>query len=568
MADAAFSLLHDAWLPVRREHGVAGLIRPAEITASLDDDPVVALDWPRPDLRVACLEFLIGLLATACPPESTDDDWRPLWERPPSPERLDEAFAPLAHAFVLDGDGPRFLQDIETLAGEAVPVERLLIDTPGENAVKRNSDLLVKRGRVQALGRPAAAMALYALQAFAPAGGAGHRTSLRGGGPLTTLAVPGRREAGRPVPLWHLLWANVPLGESPAPDDLPTVFPWLAPTRRSDAGGGGTALDTERAHRLQAFWGMPRRIRLDFRPAAPGETCGLTGREDAVMADGFRTRPGGVQYLNAASWHPLTPTYTAKPGDPPLAVHPQPDGIGYRHWAGLVAEDGARSRPAAAVADFAGDRNPRTADPAWHEARLLAAGYDMDNMKARAFVEAEMPLFALNDPAARAALFAHARRLARGATEAGRLLRGCVLAALAERGDTGASPFAGVRERFFEVTDPPFWEALRRAREAFEAAPENDLEAERRGWLALLRACALALFDEAAPLDPLSPEAAGRLRGGKWVPPAVVEARRTLGVGLAGHGPAGKALFEALVLPPPERGKGTEGKGKGRKAKR
>ena len=100
---------------------------------------------------------------------------------------LAERFAQVRDAFVLDGAGPRFMQDREELVGGVVPISGLLIDSPGANTIKNNVDLFVKRGRVTTLSRAAAAMSLFALQTFAPSGGAGHRTSLRGGGPLTTL---------------------------------------------------------------------------------------------------------------------------------------------------------------------------------------------------------------------------------------------------------------------------------------------------------------------------------------------------------------------------------------------
>ena len=53
-----------------------------------DADPIVALDWPRPDFRLGSLEFLIGLLATACPPADDDDGWANWWETPPPPQAL------------------------------------------------------------------------------------------------------------------------------------------------------------------------------------------------------------------------------------------------------------------------------------------------------------------------------------------------------------------------------------------------------------------------------------------------------------------------------------------------
>jgi CRISPR system Cascade subunit CasA len=127
-----FNLLTDPWLPVIRRHTGRCVIRPAQVTESLDEDPVIAIDWPRPDFRIATLELLTGLLATAVPPLD-GDDWLDWWREPPESAALDKAFAPFAHAFELDGDGPRFLQDLENLESGAEPIERLLIEAPGES---------------------------------------------------------------------------------------------------------------------------------------------------------------------------------------------------------------------------------------------------------------------------------------------------------------------------------------------------------------------------------------------------------------------------------------------------
>ncbi|WP_239500552.1 type I-E CRISPR-associated protein Cse1/CasA, partial [Streptococcus pneumoniae] len=65
------------------------------------------------------------------------------------------------------------------------------------------------------------------LQTYAPSGGAGHRTSLRGGGPLTTLLAPARK--GRAVAtLWDRVWTNVPDADPDAgAADPARIFPWL-----------------------------------------------------------------------------------------------------------------------------------------------------------------------------------------------------------------------------------------------------------------------------------------------------------------------------------------------------
>jgi CRISPR system Cascade subunit CasA len=184
------NLLADPWLPAIRRHTGRCVIRPAQIAEFHGENPVIAIDWPRPDFRIATLEFLIGLLATMFPPED-GDVWLGFWHDPPEPAQLDANFAPFTYAFALDDDGPRFLQDLEDLQSDAEPIERLLIEAPGESTTGKNTDLMVHRGRVASLSRAAAAMALYTFQSWSPAGGAGNRTGLRGGGPLVTMVMPG-----------------------------------------------------------------------------------------------------------------------------------------------------------------------------------------------------------------------------------------------------------------------------------------------------------------------------------------------------------------------------------------
>ena len=550
------NLVRDTWLPIRRDSG-PGHIKLHELTTDFAADPILDLDWPRADFRIAGLEMLIGLLATACPPKDAAA-WESWWKAPPSADVLASKFSALASAFDIDGDGPRFCQDLEDFPGDAVPVERLLIDAPGENTVKRNTDLLVKRDRVALLGRPAAAMALYTLQTFAPSGGAGHRTSLRGGGPLTTLVRPAQQD-GAFRSLWHLLWANVPCGAAPEIADLPKIFPWLAATRRSE-GDAGTVLGSDHAHPLQAFWGMPRRIRLDMRAAQPGDVCGITGVADTVVVTGFRTRPWGVQYVNAAHFHPLTPTYKPKPADPPLAVHPQPDGIGYRHWHQLAgAPDPDKRYLAAATVETFMARSPLgSAAKAWAEARLLVGGYDTEKGKARSFIEMEMPFFVIDDAARRRAFLALSRSFAQGATEAAAILRGAIRTAL-EIDDNDRTTVDDARMRFFEGTTSAFWSMLRAMIADETSRSGDDLARDRLRirtaelWLDRLRAEARAIFDAVAPLDPLAPSAAGVMDGGQWKPPPVVEARRSMGLAFAGYGKHGAALFSTLGLALPDK---------------
>jgi CRISPR system Cascade subunit CasA len=535
VSDTPFSLLDQSWLPVLRRDAATGAvrrdrIRPCDITEGIAAEPVVGFDWQRPDFDAASREFMIGLLATACPPRD-DRDWLDLWRDPPSPEQLAVAFAPFARAFVLDGEGPRFLQDHDELAAEPQSVAGLLIDSPGE------IDLFTKRGRVPFVARATAAIALYALQTFAPAGGRGHRTSLRGGGPLTTLALP-----AEPSSLWHLLWLNVPNYDAPASGDLDVVFPWLAPTRTSeDKKPPTTHADIDPDGR-QCFWGMPRRIRLGFRPARQEEVCAIAGTADAVMVETYRTRPSGVSY--AAVAHPLSPMYRPTETDPAwLFVHPQPDGITYRHWVDLVG--GSNASPLRRSASCVAKGRARVALVRQSRAaRLLACGYDMDNMKARGFVEAEMPLFAI--PAA-ARLDSFARQLVSAAELTGSRMAAFVGDALAiDKAD--ATPRAALRERLFVETQDAFFGVVDTAAARLEADPDQpDFAAPlARGFLErVLRPVALRLFDEAVPLSDLDTRTLAR----------AVRARLFLILMLKGTGRDGAALYKTLGLPtdaPPE----------------
>ena len=524
------NLLLDPWLPAIRQHSGSCKIAPATLTEDLRNDPVIDIAWPRPDFRIATLEFLTGLLSTACPP-ADHDAWLDLWHAPPGPAALAAAFAPLAHAFDMDGDGPRFLQDFDDLAADAEPIERLLIESPGASTIAKNTDLLVRRGRVGALGREAAAMALYTFQSWAPAGGAGNRVGLRGGGPMVTMVRPTRHPA-----LWHQVWANVRCGEPPKAADLPLVFPWLAPTVTSK---DDRPVTPDAAHPLQCWWGMPRRIRLDFQALAEPRPCGLTGAADTVAVASWRQRPHGSKYVAWGGIHPLTPTYQLKPETEKLALHPQPGGVGYRHWLGLVLADATGLRaPAKSVADWR--ERFRDADEG---ARLLAAGYDMDNMKARGFVETEMPLPAARDKDAQARTDALARILVRAAEQVASLLRSAVRSALFSAGATvklDVELLSSVRERLWSATEAAFFEALENAAGA-AAGPEGDAEAY---WQRLLRNTALALFDEAAPMDPDVPP---MVRAGEAAP-RLVRARRNLVFALQGFGKDGEALFTTLNL--------------------
>ena len=85
-----FNLIDRAWLPARRVDGSVEHIRPADITSDIDGNPIMAVDWPRADFRVAAIEFLIGLIATACPPADDEEAWLEGWDKPRIQKRVRE----------------------------------------------------------------------------------------------------------------------------------------------------------------------------------------------------------------------------------------------------------------------------------------------------------------------------------------------------------------------------------------------------------------------------------------------------------------------------------------------
>jgi CRISPR system Cascade subunit CasA len=256
-----------------------------------------------------------------------------------------------------------------------------------------------------------------------------------------------------------MLWANVPASKPPSPADLPRIFPWLLPTRTADRFPATTPVD---AHPLQAFWGTPRRIRLDFTDNSGGLPCDMTGIVDPVILAGWRQRPNGVKYV---AWdHPLSPYYHDKKGGGWLPQHAQPGGIGYRHWVAIAVGDGAdTTRPARSITNW-WYRSRNVAASARRDSRLLAAGFDMDNMKARAFVESEMPLPG-TDQAASEGLAILARGLVDAAEITARALRFAVRNALFSRdSDLASAPLAAVYEAFWAATHDHFFELLRDSR--------------------------------------------------------------------------------------------------------
>lgn len=486
------NLLEEPWMPVRLHDGMRKWISPVQLA----DPDIASFDADRADFNGALAQFAIGLLQTASPVDSRIE-WARLLKAPPSSQTLQQWFQPHAAAFEFDGDGARFMQDFDLRAGdgESVGVGSLLIEAPGENSVKNNSDHFIKRGQVEGMCPHCTALALFTLQTNAPAGGAGNRTGLRGGGPLTTLLIADGG-AGAPGSLWQTLWLNVlerrrhlmHLREDRSAGHL--TFPWLASIEAIQAPGRETA--PVQVHPSHVFWGMPRRIRLDLEDTDAG-TCDICGRPSDKLIRRYVARPQGLNYKGPWS-HPLSPYYESKEGM--LPVHPQPGGLGYRHWLGWVLgmqNDKRKVECAATVGYFLGQGTERKSGIGL---RLWAFGFDMDNMKARCWYEATLPLYALADCGAEQVkhLREDVSAWIAGAELAASYLRGAVKDAwfsVDARGD-----FSHVDASFWSRTEGDFYALLRQAIHAARAGDAIDRVAVGERWLAALKKAVHRLFDD------------------------------------------------------------------------
>jgi len=480
------NLIRDKWIEVARRSGKRERIAPVQLTAEYAD-PLIEILAPRPDFRGALYQFLIALLQTACAPEDLGE-WKDRWEEPLSADQLQQALEPHLAAFELDGKGPSFMQDFDLAETEPIGIAGLLIDAPGEKTAKDNNDHFIHQGGVKQVCPWCAATALLTLQINAPSGGAGHRVSVRGGGPLTTLRIPQDANAT----LWHKLWMNVlpqnalPYDENPKLSD---VLPWMAPTRTSDPNGVGDTTP-ETVHPLQAYWSMPRRIRLDFVDVAAG-SCDLCGESSDRLLHQYRTQNYGVNYTGV--WlHPLTPySYDPKGANVPLPIKGQKGGIGYRHWLGLTLGNEAKQPEAARMVSYfvrCSDRLPTSA----RDARLWCYGYDMDNMKARCWYDSTLPLHVI-PPESVDDLVRVVKVLLDVASEAASLLHKQVKAAWFKRpADVGNEP--AVQLGFWQSSETQFYKLLDKVVKT-DLKDNAQLAPLYREWLLAVQSVALSQFD-------------------------------------------------------------------------
>lgn len=495
----AYNLIDEKWIPVARASGKVERIAPADLVER--KDPALRIASPRPDFDGALLEFLIGLLQSCAAP-ADDRAWEHWFGQPPSASALKDKLGAFRHAFVLDGDGPRFMQDLEVHHHpERItnPVGGLLIDRVGEKELADKPGLFAKAGGFDTLGFPAVAAALMALQTYAPSGGRGNLTSLRGGGPLTTVVL------GKD--LWETVWLNVLPGPEfearlPGKKGLKragAIFPWLEATRSSERDGGKETFPDDVDPR-QHFWGLPRRNRLLIEADAVG-CCSIYGDEGVRVVSEYESRPSGTSY-DGDFRHPLTPYSVLKQGQPLNPRKASEDGIPYRDWPMLMTTTSER-RPALVVSYFSESGRYRLVD----QPRLMAFGYAMDNMKPLLWSQATTPLMVVKPELAEP--FSQAvHQLVDASEQVRKTVLGQVKAAWSARPKDLSSDAAALRVNpaFWARTEGPFTAAVDAVKSAFEAQNEPGLAAAKEAWLVALHQGARDVFNSLAePAVDLAP---------------------------------------------------------------
>ncbi|MGB0468229.1 MAG: type I-E CRISPR-associated protein Cse1/CasA, partial [Pontibacterium sp.] len=402
------NLLTSSWVPMRLRDGS---IKSLPVKYLADPD-VVDLAFPRADFQGAAYQLLIGLLQTTYAPDDTDA-WVELFELPPTLDKLEATFCAVKHAFNVSGDGALFMQDLDLLEEtKSTTVSGLLIEAPGGNALKLNTDHFVKRGVGKCMSLEMAVMALFTLQINAPTGGQGHRTGLRGGGPLTTLIMSKNTAAS----LWEKLWLNVINREHWQYDDPDfhsgELFPWLVPTKTSESKN--SEVYAEDVHPLHMFWATPRRIRL--LPEEGEARCDISGELSTLFVTAYKTKNYGCNYSGTWS-HPLTPYgyNPKKPDEDHLSVKGQSGGVTYKIWDLLTLQSKEEGQIPAKVISHLSELLEEF-DDLEEQIRLWVFAYDMDNMKACGFYSVEMPFFNVPD-AKRVRFFLEVKRLQKLSSE-------------------------------------------------------------------------------------------------------------------------------------------------------
>lgn len=477
------NLLTDSWIPVRRVDGTRDCISPLDILRDSAENPVQRIDSVRPDFEGSLYQFLIGLYQILLSPKDTEA-WWDLFEETPEPETLRERIDLLIPAFELDTGEHRFMQDGSVSDTEEWSIGNLLIEI--------NNTLFLKSGVIRHLCPTCAAMALLTLQLNSPSGGRGHMTSLRGGGPLTTILMLPDSE----MTLWNTVVLNL-LTESEfrtsrippvSSSEIVRIFPWLGNLPGSK---GGKIVTTEDLHPFHVYWNVPRRIYLDFSSVSSG-MCDLCGCLSDHLLTRYWSQAYGVKY--GEDWsHPLTPYYASK--ESYLPVHGKAMGVTYSNWLGYVMCAEGKN-PAMAVVSGLKHLESGSSD---FLPSVRIFGYSMDKAKARFWQDGLLPtVHVSSDPQE----FQHH---VSSILETSRYLQFLLQVKVKEAYTRDTSNLKGelsaLSSAFWNRTEHAFYDALHRLADMQDDA---EILAVKLEWLRQVQGVVSGLFDEMVLFSPVS----------------------------------------------------------------
>lgn len=489
------NLLQDQWITIQRKNGGIEKIAPYQITDGVkSDNPIVDIVTPRPDFKGALYQFLIGLIQTIYPPKD-DTEWDDRFTDPPSPEELKKATDKIDFAFDLFGEEVRFMQDISIIdESSATDISSLFIDSPGENTVKENKDHFVKRNTINCLCPNCAAVGLFTLQTNSPSGGQGHLTSIRGGGPLTTILKYDTKRIEDLI--YKTLWSDIYMNVMPKQyfhdkdkklDQHLYIFPWITGNfiKRDKNGSKATTKDL---HPLAVYWSYPRRIYLHRTQG--DKPCDICQEHSKDTIESFSMKPYGLDYGGGGWVHPLSPYYFKKDkelGDTWFPYHPQPGGIIYNNWLAFIYGKTNESRNAQVINYFheKGRKEGQT--------QVYAFGYDMDNMKARCWYESSIPLYRI-EPSYIDTFESAVTSLLQASTQVANNLQNTVKNAWFSEGSKPKGSLDYIKISFFKATENQFFTNVKAIRDNIDAdSPLDDYT--KWEWVKYLNEESLKIFD-------------------------------------------------------------------------
>jgi CRISPR system Cascade subunit CasA len=204
------------------------------------------------------------------------------------------------------------------------------------------------------------------------------------------------------------------------------------------------------------------------------------------MVQSFIAKNRGVNYKGAFH-HPLSPYQQPRNGEP-RAVQAKPSYIGYHYWMGLVENSPDNTRLIARVVE-------QYRKPPREDGRLWAFGYDMDNMKARCWYDAEMPIILASEDTETEYKW-QVETMIHAAQQVAVEVRKHVKNALFRPQTVIRGDLSYIDHRFWSETESAFYAILRRTRDALHTGA--DVVPLLQEWYTVLTRAARRIFDDAS----------------------------------------------------------------------